>query len=454
MIKSFRLRDHKKQENDMCKQLQNNIGRWVGLAVLAFAVTLSADESKPTAEIKPDAAGTEVTLAGNMMSNARYTRHLTKEESDAENKVLVLFALEGTPEVTATFEEIMKDLYAGNSINYDQALKIEDEFNKRLKYYITPGELTAKPENQLKGHMPPKVITGVVSEKDGKKWITPTAMSDKLNGKPYQPRFSNKLFTPDKPFKMPGSKPLALKVTDTLSINCILLPAGTFMMGPPCYVCPLWFDHAPHKVTLTKPFYLSEIPVTQEMYESIMTNNPSTEKGPQLPVRNVVCGDIYKFCQIVSGKNGGRKIRLPTQAEWEWACRVGTSNPPFSEKYQDQNCSGKGRGVLLPVKSKKPNAWGLYDMVCDSAYEMTQDAVKWRFAPSGLEDAVDEYFPTDCSPGGKKHDHMGKGVLGFLITNHEWVGGKSDLSYGTTKFRILVEATPEEIAGMEQAEKK
>ena len=427
-----------------------------GDVIFRIAVDATPEEiaGMEKAEIKPEAAGKDVTLAGNMMPNSKYTRHLTKEESAAEDKVPVLFAVGGTPEVTATFEDIMKDLYAGNSINYDQALKIEDEFNKRLKYYITPGELTAKKENQLKG-CKPMVITGVVSEKDGKKWITPTAMTNKLNGKLYTPRYSSKLFTPDKPLQRPGNAPLVLKITDTLSLNCILLPAGTFMMGPPCYVSPLWFDHPPHKVTLTKPFFLAEIPVTQEMYEAIVTNNPSTGKGPQLPVRNVFCGDIHKFCQIVSEKNGGRKIRLPTQAEWEWACRVGTSNPPFSEKYQDQNSSGKGRGVLLPVKSKKPNAWGLYDMISDLPYEMTQDSSKaFRSAPYGLEDAVDEYFPTDCS---KKHGHMGKGVLGFLVTNHEAVGNgaaKDDLAYGTTKFRILVEATPEEIAAMEKETKK
>ena len=433
-------------------------GMSVVFATAAASVVLAQGKTlAPAPAPTPAASGGAVTLCGVMMNDAKYTRNLTKAEMEVANKTPILCALDGTPEVTAAFADIMKDAYAG-SINSDQARKIEDGFNTRLKYYITPSELTTKKDNNVNGNGTyARVITGVISEKDGKKWITPTTITDKLDGKPYQVKYPNsdKLFIPDKPLAAPGSKPLVLKISDALSLNCILLPVGTFMMGAPCYVQPLWGDEPPHKVTLTKPFYLAEIPVTQEMWESVMgkDNNPSTGKGPTLPVRNVPCSDIYKFCQIVSEKNGGRKLRLPTQAEWEWACRVGTSNPPFIEKYKDQNSSDKGRGVLLPVKSKKRNAWGLYDLISDSTWEVTRDDYKF----AGLEDAVDPWFVTDCSPNGKKHAHFGKGDLGFKITNHEGVGNgsaKSDAAYGNTKFRLLVEATPDEIAEMEKTAKK
>ena len=188
------------------------------------------------------------------------------------------------------------------------------------------------------------------------------------------------MLAPDKPIKMPGKEPLILKVTDTLSLKCILLPRGEFLFLKPYYVVPRWQDEFPRLITLTKPFYLAEIPVTQEMYEAVMGNNPSTLKDPQRPVRNVPCADVNKFCKILSEKNG-RTVRLPGEAEWEYAARVGTSNPPLDVKYKDQKSSGRARGECLPVKSKQPNAWGLYDMISDNAYEMTRDA--FVFSPHG-----------------------------------------------------------------------
>ena len=105
------------------------------------------------------------------------------------------------------------------------------------------------------------------------------------------------------------------------------------------------------------------------------------------------------------------------------------------------------------MKSKKPNAWGFYDMVCNGAFEITRDDYKF----SSVDDAVDQWFKTDCSPGGKKHAHMGKGSLKHKMSNHEGVGtgnAKDDAAYGSTKFRLLVEATPEEIAALAKANGK
>ena len=105
-------------------------------------------------------------------------------------------------------------------------------------------------------------------------------------------------------------------------------------------------------MTLTKPLYLAEIPVTQEMYEAVMGKNPSGQKGPQIPVHQVSCVDIQKFCRALS-ETSGRKVRLPTQAEWEYAARVGTSNLPFVRKYKDQINAAPDGKLFLPVKSKQ-----------------------------------------------------------------------------------------------------
>ena len=130
---------------------------------------------------------------------------------------------------------------------------------------------------------------------------------------------------------MPDRPPLVLKINDKLSLKCIWVPPGKFLMGEPYYQCPHWQEAPPHMVTLTKGFYMAEHPVTQEMFEAVMGNNPSTEKAAKAPV-NVSCAGMYEFCRVLSQKSG-RKVRVPTAAEWEYAARVGTSNPAFREKY-------------------------------------------------------------------------------------------------------------------------
>ncbi|MGD0093073.1 MAG: SUMF1/EgtB/PvdO family nonheme iron enzyme [Planctomycetota bacterium] len=415
----------------------------MSLLVLSLAVSVPAAEGKSVPEEKPDPAGPEVTLKGMLMLEEACT---LKPAKDAD-KTMVLFALEGTPEVTATLDAIMKEYWPGDSMDGNQARDLNDAFAKRLKYYFTPCELTMKNLGSCKWGNPQMAVTGIVSEKDGKQWITPSKIFGEYpNKRPVTLKYPDKMLALDKPIKMTGKEPLILKVTDTLSLKCILLPSGKFLFAKPFYVAPRWQDEFPRLITLTKPFWLAEIPVTQEMYEAVMGSNPSTLKDPQRPVRNVPCADVNKFCKIVSEKSG-RTVRLPGEAEWEYAARVGTSNPPLDVKYKDQKSSGGARGECLPVKSKQPNAWGLYDMISDNAYEMTRDAFVFR-----RMDEVDPYYSCEKDEAsGKKHGHWGRNT----VTYHEAVGeATNDAAYGSTKFRVVVDATPEEIAEMEKAEKK
>ena len=119
-----------------------------------------------------------------------------------------------------------------------------------------------------------------------------------------------------------------------------------------------------HEVTLTKPYYMGKYEVTQEQYEAVMGKNPSDIKGAKLPVANVSWLDCKEFIKKLNAKtNGG--YRLPTEAEWEYACRAGTTTAySFGDKMtpKDANYEDSKIGKPVEVGSYQPNAFGLYDM--------------------------------------------------------------------------------------------
>jgi formylglycine-generating enzyme required for sulfatase activity len=126
-------------------------------------------------------------------------------------------------------------------------------------------------------------------------------------------------------------------------------------------------DESPrHSVMISKAFYMGVTEVTQTQYERVMGKNPSKFKGPQKPVECVSWHDATAFCTALSKKTG-RAVRLPTEAEWEYACRSGTTTRfGFGDHDKDLSAYGwskvdRGAETSL-VGQKKPNQWGLYDM--------------------------------------------------------------------------------------------
>ncbi len=168
---------------------------------------------------------------------------------------------------------------------------------------------------------------------------------------------------------------VTLDLGDGVKMEMVYIKPGTFVMGGErktdgrfeCVEVPK------HEVQLTKGFYLGKYEVTQAQYEAIMGSNPSrSTKAPDCPVDNVGAPDALTFCGKVAEKTG-YDVRLPTEAEWEYASRAGRDSKWFfgddPSKVGDyawfkDNAGGKSH----PVGKKKPNPWGLYDIygnVCE-----------------------------------------------------------------------------------------
>jgi formylglycine-generating enzyme required for sulfatase activity len=175
-------------------------------------------------------------------------------------------------------------------------------------------------------------------------------------------------------------EPLPATLTNRIGMELVLIPAGTFMMGTPIEELDAiaggdagyrdWIAHEapPHRVHISQPFYLGKYPVTQAQWEAVMGQNPSRFKGnPNHPVEQVSWFDVLAFLQKLNDREGGRDYRLPTEAQWEYACRAGTETLRYHEDVDAiawySATSERHAGQTYPVGQKLPNAWGLHDML-------------------------------------------------------------------------------------------
>jgi eukaryotic-like serine/threonine-protein kinase len=138
----------------------------------------------------------------------------------------------------------------------------------------------------------------------------------------------------------------------------VLIPAGKFMMGGNRYD-----NETPvHKVKISKAFEMGKYQVTQAQWEAIMEGNPSYFKGVSRPVEQVSWNDAQEFIKKLNEKKDGYVYRLPTEAEWEYGCRAGTTGD-YAGNLDEMGWYNKNSGRKThPVGEKKANAWGLYDM--------------------------------------------------------------------------------------------
>jgi formylglycine-generating enzyme required for sulfatase activity len=180
------------------------------------------------------------------------------------------------------------------------------------------------------------------------------------------------------------SQDAAKEITNSIGMKLVPIPAGKFVMGSPTSEAERDAGEDQHEVAITRPFYLGVHTVTQGQFEKVMGKNPSffhpkNGGSPDHPVEQVRWGNAQEFCAKLSAlpeeKKAGRTYRLPSEAEWEYACRAGTTtvfNVGNSLSSKQANFNGNfpygdaPKGPFLhrtaKVGSYPPNAWGLCDM--------------------------------------------------------------------------------------------
>jgi len=183
---------------------------------------------------------------------------------------------------------------------------------------------------------------------------------------------------------------------DGINLEMVFIPAGEFMMGSPETEKDRNINEAQHRVIITKPFYIGKYPVTQEQWLKIMEYNYSyNRKGGKYPVEDVDWDECMKFIfRLNKMKLTDGRFRLPTEAEWEYAYRAGTTTAYYwGNEINDEFCwyrKIKNRNLMRAysignthrVGMKKPNAWGLYDMA-GNVFELCSDWIlHWKDAPT------------------------------------------------------------------------
>jgi formylglycine-generating enzyme required for sulfatase activity len=230
-----------------------------------------------------------------------------------------------------------------------------------------------------------------------------------------------------------GMPSLTLR-TGAVQIELVRIPPGEFMMGSPADEV----GHAPNeapmrRVHISKVFYLSRFEITQAQYRAIMGEMPSDAEGDTLPISQITYANALEFCRRLS-ISAKVEVGLPTEAQWEYACRAGTQTRYYSGSTEADLervawYSGNSEGKVHPVGQKQPNALGIYDM----------HGNVWEYC----SDFIDDYATmTSADPVGRVTPRQG------AMRGGGWMHGPeecraatrliSDDMFGGAGFRVAV----------------
>jgi formylglycine-generating enzyme required for sulfatase activity len=219
-------------------------------------------------------------------------------------------------------------------------------------------------------------------------------------------------------------------------IELVLIPPGEFSMGSPAGE----EGHAPNeepvrRVRISKAFYLGRFEITRLQYWAIMGSSAEIAEADALPISQITYADALEFCRRLSGASN-REVHLPTEAQWEYACRAGTETRYYSGSTEAdlkrvawycENSAGKAH----PVGQKQPNAWGLYDMH-GNVWELCADFID-DYATMVSTDPVGRQTPSHGAMRGGGWMHGPKDCRAAIRLI-------SDDMFGGAGFRIAVRA--------------
>lgn len=221
------------------------------------------------------------------------------------------------------------------------------------------------------------------------------------------------------PLPTPSSTPILSTLTpkqkssaNPIDIDFVLIPAGEFSMGSPMNEKDRYSDEGPvHHIKIANAFYMGKYEITQKQWRDVMGENPYNFKDDNLPVEQVSWNDVQDFIKKLNEKEGVNKYRLPSEAEWEYAARAGTTTR-YSFGDDESRLGeyawyyGNSGSKTSPVGLKKPNPWGVYD-IHGNVWEWVQDNYhrNYNFAPSDGSARLSAIYGNRVVRGG--------GVLGF-----------------------------------------
>ncbi|MDR0579478.1 MAG: formylglycine-generating enzyme family protein [Campylobacteraceae bacterium] len=237
--------------------------------------------------------------------------------------------------------------------------------------------------------------------------------------------------------------------TNSIGIEFVFIPSGSFMMGCDEDNGFCWEDEAPrHQVIISKPFYLGKYEVTQKQWQTLIGHNPSKVKGDDLPITNISWNDAVVFIKKLNEKEGVDKYRLPSEAEWEYAIRAGTNTRYFwgnngEDKIKSQYAWLNERKIQK-VGQKKPNAWGLYDMA-GNVWEWVNDLYQenyYQYSP--IADPKGADFGSDRVMRGGSYEENINFARSAFRKNGYYEGVPSN-SYENIGFRLAMSVDEKDI---------
>jgi len=189
---------------------------------------------------------------------------------------------------------------------------------------------------------------------------------------------------------------------NAIGMEFVKIPAGEFMMGCSTGDSSCKDDEKPqHQVRMTKAFEMGKYEVTQAQWKAVMNANESVFVEDNNPVENVTRAEAIDFANRLNMRNDGYRYRLPTEAEWEYAARAGTTGAAYGPLEEIAWFGKNANDESHPVGTKKPNAWGLYDMF-GNVREWTADTyLATYYAASPVDDPPGAPPNTGLAPPGR-----------------------------------------------------